>query len=246
MPIIVSLVIASLFSAVTGSVNADPMPPLSTESVTLEYLDLRLTPEILNSQTQPNRPDFSGTWIFDPAASDDPEEVLKPEPDDRKKAKSKGSIETADRRPDGGPDGLGPGGKGPGGRGKGMDGNAGPRKSMQSLIKELKLTTLIIQHKEPVFEIVIRGIEPRVMYTDYRYSYVTGFGGSGQITATTGWEDAVLVVHFDSGPGKRIIQRFMRLSEPDRLQRITELSPEQPGKKVVSITQIFQLKTLSP
>lgn len=241
--IIVSLAITSLFSAFSDSVYADQMNHLSTQSVALEYLDLRLTPDILNPKNNARKPDFSGTWVFDPEASDDPEEVLKPEPDDRKKAKSNGSRDAGERRPGGGPGGKEAGGEGPGGRRRGEDGNAGPHEGMKSLISELKLTQLVITHKEPVFVIKTRGIEPRVIYTDYRYSSVTAIGGSTPVTAAAGWEDDVLVVNFDTGVENRIIQRFNRLSEPDRLQRITELSPNR-GKKVVSIKQIFQLKAL--
>ncbi len=242
IPKIVSLAITSLVIVFTDSVYADQMNPPSTDSGRLEYLDLRLTPDILNPLNDENKADFSGTWVFDPEASDDPEEVLSTAGDHTKKAKNKGSRDAGERRPGGRPDGKGAGGKGPGGRRKGEDGSSSRHQNMQALIQELKSTQLVINHQEPAFEIYSRSTGTRVIYTDYRYSSVSAIGGSHQVTATAGWEDDVLVVNFDTGVDKSVVQRFKLLSEPDRLQRITVLSPEHPGEKVVTIRQVFQLK----
>ena len=238
-------VITSMLISFPDRTYADQINNPSTESFISGYLDLSLTPDILNPQTNRKKPDFSGTWIFDPEASDDPETVLIDTHDKKKSTINNGSRDHAGKRPGGGPNGKmpgnrGPAGKRPEGRGKGDNRHAGLHQSMQSLIQELKLPVMVIYHKEPVFEIITK--DTRVIYTDYRYSSVISIDGSSLITATAGWEDNTLVIHFDTTVHKNVIQRFALLSEPYRLQRITELSPEQPGDKVLSIKQIFQLK----
>lgn len=237
------LVLVALFGVLSEPIYADQMNNRDGANAALNNLDLRLTPDILNPDSPAKKPDFSGTWVLDSGASDDPEEVLKRAQKNEKDTQNKDSRDRGVRRPGGRPGG-GPGrpeGIGPGGRGD--DGNAGNKQGVKSIIKELKLKHMIIKHKEPVFELTISGIEPRMIYTDYRYFSVNPLGEDYQVTATAGWEDDVLFLKMNTGVDKSTVLRFKRLSQPDRLERLTELSLKRHDKKTVTIKQVFLLKT---
>lgn len=186
------------------------------------------------------RPDFSGTWVLDKSASDDPKQVMRSARAGRGKPSFRRTRGNAGQRPGarGGP-GRGSFGSRPerGGSRRGKSDGGTP-------IAALSAEQLEIRHADP--ELVIatdRGGE-RKFITDYRRSSsISAMGDSDQRVVTAGWEKDVLVIESRSAGGRVVVQRMRLLDQPGRLERVTELPALGRDGSLTEIRQVYALQT---
>lgn len=156
-----------------------------------------------SAPASPPRPDFSGDWLLNTKASDDP----------REKAKE---AAQASRQARGG---------GRQGRGGGMGGSGGLSSGELSALltpaQELHIT-----HEAPMLLIADENAQRQRLFTDFRGASVSTSGGLQQRVATADWEGATLVVemttlgkrlvhsyHIDDGTGQLVISSVAQVSE---------------------------------
>lgn len=200
--------------------------------------DLRLLPEDVERPRTASRSDFTGLWVLDPKNSDDPKEVLKAA------RPARGGPPVSGGGPGGfggGPGhGAGPGG-GPGGPPGGNPMGRGPRDGLEPM-PDVFVEQLNIVHREPLIEITAAGRGKRRIYTDYRGSSVSAMGSGDQRVSTGGWEGNRLVIETTTAGGGQTIERFRLLTNPRRLELVTELpSPGGQGKRI-KVRQVFLSK----
>ena len=201
-------------------------------------LDLRLLPEDLEHSHTTSRPDFTGLWVLDRNNSDDPKEVLEAARPSRGGFPGPGSG--SDGFGGGTGRGSGPSG-GPGGPPGGGPMGHGPRDGLEPM-HDLFVDELDIVHREPLMEITTAGHGKRKVYTDFRGSSVSAMGGRDQRVSTGGWEGNRFVIETTTGGGRQIIQRFRLLTDPRRLEVVTELpAPGEQGKSI-EVKQVFLSK----
>ena len=151
----------------------------------------------------PPRPDFSGDWLLNTKASDDP----------REKAKE---AEQASRLAMGGGRGMGGGSGGMGrgggmgggrqGRGGGMGGSGGLSSGELSALLA-PAQELHVIHQDPMLLIADESDRRQRLFTDFRGTSVSANGGLQQRVAVAGWEGAVLVAE-TTMLGKKLIQSY--------------------------------------
>lgn len=173
-----------------------------------------------------SKPDFSGHWVLNPEASDDPIE------------KAKEAIQASRQAMDGAR-GRGPGGGMGGGKGRGggmaggrqdrggiggMAASGGPSSAELSALlspsQELHIT-----HEDPMLLIADEYDRRQRLFTDFRGASVSANGGLQQRVAVAGWEGAALVVEammlgkklaqsyqIDSGTGQLVISSVAQVS----------------------------------
>lgn len=139
-----------------------------------------------------SRPDFSGDWVLDAAASDDPRE--------KARAAWLGGHQGEGGRADG------PSRTGTPGRGKGRGGQGGAGRSAgtrpeggtpapgawAALPEPAKAMRIL--HEDPALSITDEHERRRHLYTDFRGTSVSASGGLHQRIATAGWEGGDLVI----------------------------------------------------
>jgi hypothetical protein len=151
----------------------------------------------------PPRPDFSGNWILNAKASDDPREKAKEAVQASRQARGGG------RGMGGGSGGMGRGGgMGGGGQGRGGAGGMGGGLSSGELSALLApAQELHITHEDPMLLIADENDQRQRLVTDFRGASVSASGGLQQRIATAGWEGAALVVETTT-LGKRLVQSY--------------------------------------
>ena len=176
------------------------------------------------------RPNFSGTWLLDKSASDNPEEVFKESLAKRKRPSF---------FPGGGMPGRGSG-MGPGGFGRPPIGGMDKRKEFDKRpLAELSVDQLEIRHAEPELIIVADQLDKQRIFTDFRGSSISALGGMQQKVVTAGWESNVLVIESRTSGVNVTIQRLRLLANPRRLERVTEIPSPGPEGESIKIKQIF-------
>jgi hypothetical protein len=175
-------------------------------------------------------PDFSGMWLLDKSASDNPEEIIKASLDKRKKP----SFFT---------------GGGMSGRGTDMEGEGFSKPPFGGTDENvpfdkhppaaLSVDHLEIFHSDPELHIVADKIGEQTIFTDLRSTSITALGGLQQKVVIAGWENNDLVIETRTLDGSATVQRLRLLDNPRRLERVTEMSSPDPGRESIVIKQIF-------
>lgn len=141
-----------------------------------------------SAPASPPRPDFSGDWLLNTKASDDP----------REKAKE---AAQASRQARGG--GMGGGRQGPGGGMGGSGGlSSGELSALLAPAQELHIT-----HEAPMLLIADENAQRQRLFTNFRGASVSTSGGLQQRIATADWEGATLVVETTT-LGKKFVQSY--------------------------------------
>lgn len=154
------------------------------------------------------RPDFSGDWVLNAGASDDPRE------------KAKEAMQ-ASRQGKGGSGGMGRGGGMGGGmgRGGGMGGGRQGRGGMEGRGEGVGLSSgelsallsptqeLHISHQDPMLLIADENDQRQRLFADFRGASVSASGGLQQRVSVAGWEGAALVVE-TTILGKKLTQAY--------------------------------------
>ena len=174
-------------------------------------------------------PDFSGAWLLDKSASDNPEEIIKASRDKRK-------------RPSAFPGG------GMHGRDPDMGRGVFSKPSFSDMDDKhppaaLTVEHLEITHSDPVLRIVADQGEEQTIFTDLRSTSITALGGLQQKVVIAGWEDNELVIETRTLGGSATVQRLRLLENPRRLERVTEMPSPGPGGEPIVIKQIFNPST---
>ena len=141
-----------------------------------------------SAPASPPRPDFSGDWLLNTKASDDP----------REKAKE---AAQASRQARGG--GMGGGRQGSGGGMGGSGGlSSGELSALLAPAQELHIT-----HEAPMLLIADENAQRQRLFTNFRGASVSTSGGLQQRVATADWEGATLVVETTT-LGKKFVQSY--------------------------------------
>lgn len=152
-----------------------------------------------SAPASPPRPDFSGDWLLNTKASDDPREKAK------EAAQASRQARGGARGMGSGSGGMGGGRQGRGGAG-GMGGGGGLSSGELSALlapaQELHIT-----HEAPMLLIADENDQRQRLFTDFRGASVSARGGLQQRIATADWEGAALVVEMTT-LGKRLVQRY--------------------------------------
>ena len=172
-----------------------------------------------------SRPDFSGIWMLNAKASDDPQEKAK---EAMKQARSAG------RGKEGGSGGQGRGGgMGSGRQGRsspeGMEGrNKMPSSDMSALIATAQ--KLDIAHKDPLLLITDENTQRQHIFTDFRGASVSANGDLRQRVTIAGWEGTALVVETTLRSGTKLVQNFQIDAKTDQLiiSAVSHLPAMQP------------------
>ncbi len=214
---------------VTDSVPAQAVP-LASDSLP------NGSPASLIQGTDPqSRPDFSGHWVLNAKASDDPQEKLEEAMKAMQQARGGG------RGMGGGSGGHGrSGGKSGGCQGHGAAGGMGGRSEMPpGKMPELTATPerLDIIHEDPMLLIADENDQRRQIFTDFRGASVSVSSGAQQRVTVAGWEDGTLVVETTMGGGTRLTQRYQIDTETGQLliSAAARLAERQP----VSIRLVY-------
>lgn len=158
-----------------------------------------------------SRPDFSGHWLLNAKASDDPQERVK---NAMKQARSGGQGMR------GGMGGMGRGGMGGGRQGRGSAEGMGGRSTMPSGDMTALTTVakrLVIAHEDPMLLIVDENEQRQRLFTDFRGASVSASGGAQQRVAVAGWEGAELVVESRMRHGSMLVQQYRVDAETGQL-----------------------------
>lgn len=151
------------------------------------------------------RPDFSGDWLLNTKASDDPRKMAKEAAQASRQAGSGG------RGLGGGTGGKGRrGGMGGGGQGRGSPGGTGGSGGLSAGELSALLApaqVLHISHQDPMLLIADENDQLQRLFTDFRGASVSASGGLQQRVAVAGWEGAVLVVETTT-LGKKLVQTY--------------------------------------
>lgn len=175
-----------------------------------------------------SRPDFSGQWIFNAKASDDPQEKLQEAMKAMQQARGGG------RGMGGGSGGQGRGGgKGGGRQGHGVSGGMGGHSEMSpGKIPELTATPerLDITHEDPMLLIADENDQHRRIFTDFRGASVSVSSGLQQRVAVAGWEADTLVVETSMDGGTRLTQSYQINAQTGQLliSAAARLAERQP------------------
>lgn len=169
-----------------------------------------------SAPASPPRPDFSGDWLLNTKASDDPREKVK-------------EAAQASRQARGGGRGMGGGmGGGRQGRGGGMGGSGGLSSGELSALlapaQELHIT-----HEAPMLLIADENAQRQRLFTDFRGASVSVSGRLQQRVAVAGWEGAVLVVETTT-LGKKFVQSYQINGGNEQLviSSVAQVSEGQP------------------
>ena len=200
-----------------------------------------------------SRPDFSGQWVLNAKASDEPQEKIR----EAMKALQQANGGGRDRggggmggggRGGGGMRGGGMGGGGIGGGGMdggGMDGGGmgGGRQGRGEMpsgeLSALMVTAekLDITHEDPMLLITDENGQRQRLFTDFRDASVSASGGLQQRVSIAGWENTALVVESTMPGGSRRVQNYQIDASTGQLMIITAVS--LPEKQAVSYRLVY-------
>lgn len=192
-------------------------------------LDLSLPEESFDRRAM-ERPNFTGIWLLDTSAGDDPDTLV--------------NASIARPNKPSFPRGAGMPGPGPGTGNKGFGpppagGMGEARGSVKPPINGLWTEHLEIHHSEPELILIADQTDEQRILTDYRRSIISRLGGIEQMEVTAGWQNDVLVIEIHSPTGDIIAQRLRLLEDPRRLERVTLLPSHYPDGKPMKLKQIF-------
>lgn len=180
-------------------------------------------------------PDFSGQWLLNAKASDDPQEKMK-------------QAMQAMKRPMGG--GHRMGGVNGGGKDRGMGGRQQKRAAAAAggglgeipLHELLALVTpaltLDISHREPLLLIGTDSEGRQRIFTDFRGSSISSNGGPQQRVTVAGWEGRVLVVETTLNNGSRLVQNYQLDGPADRL--VIDTAANLPERQPVTYRLVYE------
>lgn len=178
-----------------------------------------------SAPASPPRPDFSGDWLLNTKASDDPREKVKEAAQASRQARGGG------RGMGGGSGGMGRGGGmggGRQGRGGGMGGGgnlpSGELSALPAPAQELHVI-----HQDPMLLISDESDRRQRLFTDFRGASVSASGGLQQRVAVAGWEGAVLVVETTT-LGNKFVQSYQIDGGNEQLiiSSVVQVSEGQP------------------
>ncbi|MFA5243566.1 MAG: hypothetical protein WC392_14460 [Sulfuricella sp.] len=202
-----------------------------------------------------SRPDFSGQWVLNAKASDDPQEKIREAMKTLQQAKGGGPGMGGGGRGGGmggggmGGGGMGGGGMGGGGMGGGMSGGRQGRGSPDAMggrgekpsgeLSALMVTAekLDISHEDPMLLITDENGQRQRLFTDFRGASVSASGGLQQRVSIAGWENAALVVESTMPGGSRRVQNYQIDASTGQLMIITAVS--LPEKQAVSYQLVY-------
>ena len=171
-----------------------------------------------------SHPNFSGRWILNEAASEDPEA----------KIQAAREMMRTSRGTRGGMEGAGgQGGRGSGGMRGGRQGGAGSpggsatrdREAMTDLRAAIAAPRVLdLAHDDPMLSISAASERPRRVFTDFRGAVVSASGGLHQTVTAAGWEGEVLVVETTRDSGPRIVERLRLNASTGQLELSTDIT----------------------
>lgn len=178
------------------------------------------------------RPDFSGHWVLDPKASDDPRERIR----QAMKQAMGGGPGMRGGMGRGGGMGGGRQGRGPAGgmAGRGEGPSSGEMAELVAVSKRLDIT-----HDDPLLVLADEHDRQQRLFTDFRGASVS-VSEAPQRVAVAGWEGSVLVVESRLGEGSKRVQQYRIDAETDRLMVST--AAELRGAQVVFVTVYDRLR----
>ena len=152
-----------------------------------------------------SRPDFSGHWVLNAKASDDPVEKTKEAMKQAKGGRRGMGGTSGGQGRGGGMGGMGGMGGGRQGRGspEGMGGRSEPSPEMSALIACAK--KLDITHEDPMLLVSDENDRRQRVFTDFRSASVSASGGMQQRVAVAGWEGTALVVETTMSNGSKLV-----------------------------------------
>jgi hypothetical protein len=213
---------------VTAVQVTDPVPAEAVSLATDALTDGSTASLTQGADPLSRRPDFSGHWVFNAKASDDPQEKLQEAMKAMQQARGGG------RGMGGGSGGQGRGGgKGGGHQGRGSSGGMGGHSEMSpGKMPELTATPerLDITHEDPMLLIADENDQRRRIFTDFRGASVSVSSGSQQRVTVAGWEDGILVVETTMDGGTRLTQSYQINAETGQLliSAAARLAERQP------------------
>ncbi len=178
-----------------------------------------------------SRPDFSGQWVLNTKASDNPQEKIREAMKALQQARGGGR------------------GMGGGGRGGGMGGGRQRRGSPDAMggrgeIPSGELSALMataekldINHADPMLLITGENGQRQRLFTDFRGASVSASGGLQQRVSIAGWENAALVVESTMPGGSRQVQNYQIDASTGQLMIITAVS--LPEKQALSYRLVY-------
>lgn len=180
-------------------------------------------------------PDFSGHWIFNARASDDPREKL------REAMKSMRQAPGGRRGMGGGSGGHERGGgKSRGRQGHGASAGPGGRSDMPREAWTALTATparLDITHEDPMLLIADEHERRQRIFTDFRGTSVSASSGLQQRAMVAGWEDGALVVETALEGGTRLTQTY-RIDAPTG-QLMISAAASLAEKQAVSFRLVY-------
>lgn len=196
------------------------------------------TPPTLAAE-RPSRTDFSGHWIFNAKASDDPQQKAKEAMKAMQQESGGGRGMGGQGRGSGSGGGMG-GGMGGGHQGRGASGGMGGRGEMPS--RELSALMvpsekLDITHEDPMLLISDENDQRQRLFTDLRGASVSASGGLQQRVSFAGWEGAALVVETTMIGGSRLVQNYQIDATTGQLMIVA--AANLPDKQAVSYRLVY-------
>lgn len=173
-------------------------------------------------------PDFSGTWLLDKAASDDPQAKIQEAREMMRESNGmRGGMRGGFGRAKGGDMG---GRRQGGGRGapRGMPAaSAGELRILISGVEVLELS-----HADPMLLISVDGGPQQRLFTDFRGAAVSASGSVPQAVTTAGWEGDALVIETTQDGNPTLLQRYHLNADTGQLEVITNLMLPGTSKNV--------------
>lgn len=161
------------------------------------------------ASTLQSRPDFSGRWLLDPKASDDPRDRIRQA---MTQAMGDGPGMRGGMGRGGGMGGGRQGGKPPGGMaGRGEGPASGEIAELAAVAKTLDIT-----HEDPLLVLADEHGRQQRLFTDFRGASVS-ISGAPQRVAVAGWEGPVLVVESRLNEGSKCVRQYRIDTETGRL-----------------------------
>lgn len=237
--------------ALTGGANHSlASPDTGGGDFALGTEDASEDPMTTGAARQP-RPDFSGDWVLNAEASDDPRE------------KAKEAMRASRQTRGGGTGGMGRGGgMGSGRQCRGTTGGmkgGGGRSSGELSARLAPAQELHITHQDPSLQIADENHQLQRLFTDFRGASVSARGALTQRVAVAGWEGKVLVVEttlsdrklvqsyrIDAGTGQLVIATEAQVSEaPAFSYRLVyeRIQPEPGGGQAGQTVRVTQGET---
>jgi|GEM_PF-3016333 len=187
-----------------------------------------------------SRPDFSGDWVLDAAASDDPREKSREAWRDGQQAGG-GRAEGPSRTGTPGR-GKGRGGQGDAGRPAGARAEGGtPAAALAALPEPAR--AMRIRHEDPSLSITDEHERRRHLHTDFRGASVSASGGLHQRIATAGWEGGDLVIETTALDLKEV-QRWR--VDGGTGQLVIAVVAEASGGQTVSYRLVYDRRKSGP